>query len=77
MNKFVDFTGDYLLTDEPNGRMMLRGFFYWPISDGKFFTFTEVAPFIKNLIAESYDMYNMPKVPEAKKKIGNYSIYIF
>jgi hypothetical protein len=53
---------------EVNNRVMLRGFFYWPIAERKFFTYTDVAPFIKELVAKSYNLYLMPQVPPAKKK---------
>jgi hypothetical protein len=55
---------------EVDNRVMLRGFFYWPIADGKFFTYTDVAPFIKELVAKSYNLYLMPDVPPAKQKTG-------
>lgn len=66
---FVDFTGDFLVA-KIGERLMLRGFFTSPVSTGRYFTYTDVSPFIKQIIAKSTDMYLMPKVPEAKNKTG-------
>jgi hypothetical protein len=65
----ADFSGDFLVTED-KGRLMLRGFFYWPIAEGRYFTFMDIAPFIKQIIYKSYDLYIMPDVPEAKQKFG-------
>lgn len=50
---------------------MLRGFFYWPVAEGRFFTYFDVAPYIKEVVAKAYNMYRMPDdAKEAKKKTG-------
>jgi len=58
-------------TDAKDTRMMLRGFFNWPVFDGRFFAYNDVAPFIKKIVDKAYDMYLMPPIPKANGKFGN------
>lgn len=71
---FVDFTGDFLVA-EIGGRLMLRGFFNSPVAGGRVFTYTDVTPFIRQLIAKSHDMFLMPLVPQEKKKTSELIIH--
>lgn len=61
---------------EVKGRLMLRGFFYWPMAEGQFFTYTDVTPFIRQIVTKSYDLFLMPEVPKVIQPIGKFVLIL-
>jgi hypothetical protein len=59
------------LVNRRNETYFLRGFFYWPDVNGSQLTiFTDLLPYVRKVVAKSFNMYIEPAIPNFHSMIG-------